>query len=249
MIPPGARLLDVGTDHAYLPIALLQRGVAVTAVGADVRPGPLAQARVHAAASGVLDRLDLRQGDGLRVVTPGEVNVAVLAGMGGRLMLRLLQEAPDVLARLDRLVLAPNTHVAEVRRWVWEQGLTFLAEDLVREGRHLYPILCLAPGDVSARAVAAGPAAAANTAAAAASIATAADTGEREPLTDAEAELGPLLLRQGHPLIPEAARRLAGAARRRLRGLERAGDPAAAEERRRLEQWEEVARCWPKWSI
>ncbi|MGE5590626.1 MAG: tRNA (adenine(22)-N(1))-methyltransferase [Bacillota bacterium] len=255
MVPSGARLLDVGTDHAYLPIALLQRGVARAAVGADVRPGPLAQARAHAAAAGVLDRLDLRQGDGLRVVAPGEVSVAVLAGMGGRLMLRLLQEAPDVVASLERLILAPNTHAADVRRWVHTQGMEFLAEDLVREGRHLYPILCLVPGGAPAVDGAA--------------VTSAAVAAAQASLSEAEAELGPLLLRQGHPLIPEAARRLAVGARRRLRGLEqgvrqsgaeeqdgdrataeeRERERAAAEERRRLEQWEEVVRCWPKWPI
>lgn len=228
MIPPGTRLLDVGTDHAYLPIALLQSGVVEAAIGTDVRSGPLAQARVHAASAGVLDRLDLRQGDGLQVVTPGEVSVAVLAGMGGRLMLRLLQQAPDVVASLERLVLAPNTHPAEVRRWARTQGFAFVAEDLVQEGRHLYPILCLEPGGV---------------------LPTAAAPEQQTPLTDVEAELGPLLLRQGHPLVLEAARRLAAAARHKMRGLERGGGEAAAVERRRLEQWEEVVRCWPKWPI
>lgn len=232
-VPAGARVLDVGTDHAYLPIALLRRGTVPWAIGADVRPGPLDQARVNRDQADLSDaRLELRLGDGLAAVRPGEVDVAVLAGMGGLLMRRLLVAEPAVLGSLRRLILAPNNHVAEVRRWADDAGYKFLGEDLVAEGRHLYPVLAL-------EATTAGGAT------------SGADGAHR--LTNLEAELGPLLLRQGHPLVPVLARRLLTQTRHALTELEQAGTASgrSAERRealaKRVQELEEVLACWPKW--
>ncbi|MHB9144165.1 MAG: tRNA (adenine(22)-N(1))-methyltransferase [Symbiobacteriia bacterium] len=260
LVPAGARLLDLGTDHAYLPIALLQRGVSPWAVGVDVRPGPLAQARANRDAAGLTEsQLELRLGDGLAAVGCGEVDVAVLAGMGGLLMLQALDAVPAVRQSLRQLVLAPNNHVAEVRRWAVGAGYAFVGEDLVAEGRQLYAVLALAAAPAAVNTRAAGDAAAP----AGRAVAPAA-------LSDVEAELGPLLLRQGHPLVPALARRLLGQARQALTELEqgraqreaaapsddaRLGPTASRAERRRqalaerIQTLEEVLACWPKWPI
>lgn len=239
-VPPGSRVLDVGTDHGYLPIVLLQRGIASRAIASDVRSGPLAQARANARAAGLDARLELRQGSGLSVVQPGEVDVAILAGMGGLLILNLLEQAPQVAGRLRRLILAPNTKVAEVRRWAAAHGFRFAGEDLVAEGWHRYAVLCLEPVEPDARAA------------------------PQPPLSDVEAELGPLLLRQAHVLLPDLVRRLILRDRRALHALREGGATSGdsgggdldhggsrrlvREEtlRRRLAALEEVLRCWPK---
>lgn len=231
-VPPGSRILDVGTDHGYLPIALLQRSIVSRAIASDVRAGPLTQARANARAAGLEDRLELRRGSGLSVVQPGEVDVAILAGMGGLLILSLLDQAPQVVQRLRRLILAPNTKVAEVRRWAAAHGFGFSGEDLVAERRHRYAVLCLEPDPQAAL---------------------------RPPLSDVEMELGPLLLRQAHPLLPDIVRRLTARDRRALQALRQGGAAdggsdggrsrrLAREEalQQRLHALEEVLRCWPK---
>lgn len=230
MIPTGARVLDVGTDHALLPVALLERRIAERVVASDVRPGPLRQAERNRDAAGIgPERLELRLGGGFSVVSTGEVGVAVLAGMGGQLILRLLGGAAPVPAGLKRLVLAPNNHAADVRRWAAERGWGFAAEDMVADESHLYAIMALVPpGDESAI------------------------LRPGAGLSEAEAELGPLLLRQAHPLVPLAAERLLGRARDALAELRRAGGGARARRReealrRSVETLEEVLRCWPKW--
>ena len=225
-VPTGSRVLDVGTDHGYLPIALLQRGVASSAIASDVRPGPLEQARANARAAGLEDRVDLRLGSGLAVARPGEADVAVLAGMGGLLILSLLEAAPEAVRAARRLILAPNTKVAQVRRWASLHRFRFVGEDLVAEGRHLYAILALVPGP-----------------------------SDEAPLSDIEAELGPLLLRQAHPLLPDLIGRLITSDRLALHAL-RPGETEGRDPRRqsredalrrRRDALEEVLRCWPKW--
>ena len=87
MIPEGARLADVGTDHAYLPVWLLQNGRIPSAIASDVREGPLSRARATARACGCFERMSFRLCDGLSGIAPEEVDALVIAGMGGRLSL------------------------------------------------------------------------------------------------------------------------------------------------------------------
>lgn len=145
MVPAGARVADVGTDHAQLLAWLCAHGGAAGGVGIDVNPGPLAQARrtlVDASVRGV----ELRLGDGLGPLVPGEVDVVVLAGMGGARVVRLLDARPDVVAALQRLVLQPNTEPAAVRRWVMERGHALEGEAMVEDrGKH-YVVLDVRPG-------------------------------------------------------------------------------------------------------
>ena len=84
LVPEGARLTDVGTDHAYLPAALLLAGRIPSAIAADLRPGPLARARKTAAAYGLEGKLSFRLCDGLSGIRPEETDAAAIAGMGGR---------------------------------------------------------------------------------------------------------------------------------------------------------------------
>ena len=95
-VPPGARLADVGTDHAYLPVWLLLAGRIVGAVATDVNQGPLQRGQETAQRYGVAHRMDFRRCDGLAALSPGEVDTVVIAGMGGDLMVHILSAAPAV---------------------------------------------------------------------------------------------------------------------------------------------------------
>lgn len=144
MVPAGARVADVGTDHALLLAWLRAHGRASAGIGIDVNAGPLAQARRTLAGAGV-DGVELRQGDGLTVLRPGEVDVVVLAGMGGARIVRLLAACPAVVGELRGMVLQPNTEWTLVRRWVAERGLELAGEAMVEDRGKFYVVLDVRP--------------------------------------------------------------------------------------------------------
>jgi tRNA (adenine22-N1)-methyltransferase len=147
-VPPGARVADVGTDHALLLAWLRDHGRVVTGIGIDLKPGPLAHARRTLAAAGV-SGVELRQGDGLRPLCPGEVDVVVIAGMGGARIVRLLDEGAAVVSGLRALVLQPNTEWPAVRRWVTARGLQLAGEAMVEDRGKFYVVLDVRPGSSS----------------------------------------------------------------------------------------------------
>lgn len=139
-VPVGARVADVGTDHAQLLAWLVAHGRIATGIGIDVNAGPLAQAQRTLAAAG-LGAVELRRGDGLQPLQPGEVDVVVLAGMGGARMVRLLEASPAVVDGLRALVLQPNTEWGVVRRWVVARGLVLAGETMVEDRGKFYVVL------------------------------------------------------------------------------------------------------------
>lgn len=143
-VPAGARVADVGTDHAQLLAWLRGRERIASGIGIDVNAGPLAQARRTLAAAGV-SGVELRRGDGLQPLQPGEVDVVVLAGMGGARMLRLLDASAAVVAGLRGLVLQPNTEWVAVRRWVAARGLWLAGEAMVEDRGKYYVVLDVRP--------------------------------------------------------------------------------------------------------
>lgn len=195
MVLPGAPMADIGTDHAYLPVYLVAAGLCPRAVAADRMPGPLSAAERTVAAAGLTGRIDLRLGDGLAVLAPGEVATVVLAGMGGALMQRILAARPEVVARLRRLVLQPNGGAESLRRYVASMGWAIAAEEVVAEAGRLYIVMAAEP--------AAGPPA-------------------YEP---ADYILGPVLRRRGGPLYVQWVREELARTRRALAGARRAQRP------------------------
>lgn len=147
-IAPGASVADVGTDHALLLAWLRATGRIVRGVGIDLRPGPLAQARrtlQTTTDTANTAEVELRRGDGLSPLRPGEVDTAVLAGMGGATILRLLEAAPQVVARLTSVVLQPNTDWTEVRRFIARRGWPLRDESMVHERDKFYVVLRVDP--------------------------------------------------------------------------------------------------------
>lgn len=134
----GAPLCDVGTDHAYLPIWLLKTGKVDRALGCDVNQGPLDKAAENARRYHVEDRLALRLSDGLREVRPEEAAEVVIAGMGGDLILRIVEEAPWLREEGRRLVLQPMTSAETLRRGLARLGFALLEERAVVDGGRPY---------------------------------------------------------------------------------------------------------------
>lgn len=146
LVPPGTNIADIGTDHAYLPAALVRSGTCPAAIAADVARGPLAAARAHIEGLGLMARIDCRMSDGLTSIRPHEVDGAVFCGMGGPLIMRLLDQSPAVVATLSFLVLQPQSEAAVVRRYLYEHDWHIDAEQLVLEDGRLYELLRAVPG-------------------------------------------------------------------------------------------------------
>lgn len=141
LVQPCAVLADVGTDHALLPIAAVQRGIAQRAIAADLREAPLCGAREHIEQSGVTERVRAVRGDGLLALRDAEVQAVVMAGMSGGSMLRLLEAAPGTLTRLEQLILQPNQNVELIRAWALRNGW-HLRDERMLEERGQFFVVC-----------------------------------------------------------------------------------------------------------
>lgn len=146
LVTPGNRLADVGTDHGYLPIYLVKEGRIPWAVALDVNQGPLMRAREHILREGLQELIETRLSDGLQALAPGETDSAVIAGMGGALTIRILEEGTAVLTQLKELILQPQSELARVRRWLAEHGMRIMEETMVLEDGKYYPMMRLERG-------------------------------------------------------------------------------------------------------
>ena len=145
MVPFNARLADVGTDHGYLPVWLLQNKRIRSAIASDIVQGPLNHARQTAAEYGVAG-IDFRLCPGLDAIAPEEADTVVIAGMGGETIQAVLSAAPWTAAGNHLLLLQPMTKVEHLRKWLVDNGYTFTQERLVFDKEHLYPVFAVRGG-------------------------------------------------------------------------------------------------------
>lgn len=141
LVTDGYRLADIGTDHAYIPICLAGTGRIPEAVAMDVNPGPLLRAEENIRMHGLEDRIKTRISDGFASLEKGEADAAVIAGMGGPLMIRILREGAEVVSTLKECVLQPQSEIEKVRAFLLEEGFFFLDEDMVEEDGKYYPMM------------------------------------------------------------------------------------------------------------
>ena len=141
LVPKGTRVADVGTDHGYIPIYLLQSGICESAVASDVREGPLQSAVRSASALGLEDKISFRLADGLRKVQPEEADTVIIAGMGGETIAAILEACPWAKSSGLHYLLQPMTRSEDLRRYLLTHGFTILSETTVEQGGHLYVIV------------------------------------------------------------------------------------------------------------
>ncbi len=139
MVVKGVPVIDVGTDHAYLPAHLVINGIVPWAAACDIGEKPLENAAQTLAVYGIDDKVRLSVSDGLADVTvPSKANIT-LCGMGGTLISRILGDAADKISRSGiRLVLQPMTHSEDVRKWLCENGFCIICESCVRDSGRVY---------------------------------------------------------------------------------------------------------------
>lgn len=147
LVTQGNILADIGCDHGYLPIYLIQQQRIPRAIAMDIRSGPLSRARQNIEAYGLLDYIEVRLSDGLEALDPAEAQTVVAAGMGGPLMEEILKRGAGLLASVQELVLQPQSEVEHFRRFLRKLPFTVTKEELVEEDGKYYPMMRLTAGE------------------------------------------------------------------------------------------------------
>jgi len=141
LVTQGYTLADVGTDHGYIPIYLLQQKKIPAAIAMDINEGPLERAKEHIALYGLQAYIQTRLSDGVAALKPGEVEAVLIAGMGGGLVMHILKDGEKVCQSAKELILQPQSEIEHVREFLREEGYTILAEDMVYEDGKFYPMM------------------------------------------------------------------------------------------------------------
>ncbi|MCI8433128.1 MAG: SAM-dependent methyltransferase [Lachnospiraceae bacterium] len=146
MVTPGNRVADVGCDHGFLSVFLVQRRISPHVLAMDVRKGPLAAAAGHVEECGLGAYIETRLSDGLLNLAAGEADTLVCAGMGGRLMQRILAESMEKAGGLKELILQPQSELGAFRRFLRREGFRIVGEDAVCEEGKYYFAMKAVPG-------------------------------------------------------------------------------------------------------
>jgi len=148
-ISGAASMADIGTDHGYLPVALVESKRVATAIAADVNEKPLAKAKKIIRTQGLEAVIETRLGSGLSVLEPGEVEVIVIAGMGGLLIRDCLKADSAVAQKTKQLILQPMNNQSTLRRYLADNGFCIVKEALAREDERVYEVLVVEPGEMA----------------------------------------------------------------------------------------------------
>lgn len=139
MVTPGMRVVDVGCDHGFVSISLVQRGISPSVLAMDVRKGPLSRAQEHIAEYGCAEYIETRLSDGLQEYREGEADSLICAGMGGRLMMKILEEGRQKAQGLQELILQPQSELSLFRRFLRKEGYCLLDENILyEEGKYYF---------------------------------------------------------------------------------------------------------------
>ena len=138
LVTPGHTAADIGTDHGFVPVRLVESGRSPRALAMDIGEGPLSRAEEHIRARGLQDRIETRLSDGLKAYRRGECDTIILTGMGGELMVRILEEGWEKMTEQTELVLSPHTHIEKLREFLDRKGCRICREACVPEDGKYY---------------------------------------------------------------------------------------------------------------
>lgn len=141
MVSPGRIVADVGCDHGFVSIYLVQQGVSPKVYAMDVRKGPLNRAKEHIKAYHLENQIETRLSDGLTAMQPGEADALVCAGMGGPLMIKILTEGAQVIAKMQELILQPQSEIQEFRQYLRVSQWEIVEEKMILEEGKFYPMM------------------------------------------------------------------------------------------------------------
>lgn len=218
LVPQGAVLADVGSDHAYLPSALLLENKIKYAIATDVAAGPCKVAQTTLAMQGLTKLAEVRQGDGLQPLHPNEADCIVIAGMGGNTIMEILAASPAVAKAAAKLILQPMQVADKLRKYLVSNGYEITDEDLVQDEEYLYEIIVARPSENSVK-----------------------------QYSRAELLLGPVLLAKQHPLLHLQFAKQKGILQRVLSGMEQSAEAKNTEKygkiKKLLQEVESLEKC------
>lgn len=143
MCAKGAVVADIGTDHGYLPIYLVQEGIVRSAIAMDLRKGPLDKAKKHICDNCLEDRIQTRLSDGLEKLSANEADIITICGMGGRLIADIVTKGMNVITQNTTLIVSPQSEVGDFRHFLVSQRLVVDDEKMLKEdGKYYFIIKC-----------------------------------------------------------------------------------------------------------
>lgn len=141
LVTEGASVADIGTDHAYIPIYLAENHISSHIIAMDINRGPLEKAKEHILEYGFESMIQTRLSDGLSGMKPGEADTMIAAGMGGGLIIRILQNSPQAVETVREFILQPQSEIHKVRAYLNNNGFVITEEDMVEEDGKYYPMM------------------------------------------------------------------------------------------------------------
>lgn len=199
LVPAGVTACDIGCDHGFVAIYLVENGICPKVTAMDINRGPLLRAKEHIGSAGLSAYIETRLSDGLEKLVPGEADCMIAAGIGGRLTCKIMADYPEKLHSLCYLVLQPQSEIAFVRRFLRENGFVIRKEDIVSEDGKFYPMMQAESSFSAEREANERKASVAGRVQNDGHGDTA--SGQRIYIESLEDEFGPCLLREKHPVL------------------------------------------------
>lgn len=197
---------DIGTDHAYLPVWLLQNNKIQCAIAGDIAEGPCLAARTTVSMYGFSKKVTVRKGSGLKVLQKGEADCIAIAGMGGTTIIDILQDDFEIAADIKRMILQPMAGAASLRKWLCGNGWIIVHEELVEDGRHLYEIIVAERGN------------------------------DNNAYSEAELEIGPKLMENRHPLLQKQFAKQINNCRKLLSNMEKSSQAKQSDKYHKVQE-------------
>lgn len=205
MVTTGNTVCDVGCDHGFVSVYLAAKGISPKIIAMDVNAGPLLAAAGHIADFGLTDYIEARLSNGVESLLTGEADTLICAGMGGRLMIRILKEGREKIEAMKELILQPQSELQRMREYLREQGYIIADENIILEEGKYYPIMkvCIRKADTDGAAADGGTDAEKNAAGkSGAGAESRAYTDDRQAEKQRiEDKYGPVLLRVRNPVL------------------------------------------------
>lgn len=147
LVTPGQKIADIGTDHAYIPIWLVEEKRAVSAIAMDINQGPLAKAKENIELHGLSSYIETRLSDGMKKLRPNEADSVIIAGMGGGLVMKILEDVKEKPLGIREWILQPQSELRRVREYLFASGYQVIAEDMVLDEGKFYPMMKVIRGE------------------------------------------------------------------------------------------------------
>lgn len=141
LVQPCNTMADIGCDHGYVAIELVKSGICSRVIAMDINKAPLERAAANIMGQGLQSYIETRLSDGTKALKPHEAEGIICAGMGGRLVISILEEGAGLVSEMEQLILQPQSEIDEVRRYLRQNGFEIKHEDMVLEDGKYYPMM------------------------------------------------------------------------------------------------------------